>query len=285
MVNVTVISMHASYGLAVFLFLVAAGWRLFLCPRDQTIPPPLPFGFVSDRIYKWWDLLLVGLIFAFYYLSAIGVAMSEESDKPMEISSELLILNIGLQFFLVGLVTVAVIGRISPIEWLGLNWKDWPRIFLMAFLALLTMWTISVGLYVVRYQELIESLGVKTIQEAVEFLQKTEDINILILMVISVVIVAPLCEEVVFRGYLYPVLKKFAGPWLGWIISALVFSAAHGSLVALIPLFFFGLVMVLLYEWTGTIWAPIAAHALFNGTTVVVQMMVRFGNIPDQVAQ
>lgn len=285
MENVTVISMHATYGLAVFLFFAAVVWRAFLCSRDQTIPPPIPFGKVSEGIYQWRDFLLVGVIVGFYYLSALSMAMVEEDAEQLKITSADLIINIGLQFFIVGLALVMVMGRIRPSEWLGLRWKEWPRVFLTSLVTLLTMWTIFFGFHLVGYQELIESLGVKSTQEAVDLLRQTKDINVLILMVVSVVIVAPLCEEVVFRGYIYPALKKFAGPWIGWVVSALFFSAAHGSVAVLIPLFFFGLVLVLLYEWTGSIWAPIAAHALFNGATVVVQMLERFGLLPEAPIQ
>ncbi|MES2983165.1 MAG: type II CAAX endopeptidase family protein [Verrucomicrobiota bacterium] len=285
MENVTVISMHATYGLAVFLFFAAVAWRAFLCPRDLTIPPPNPFGKVSYGIYQWRDLLVVGVIVGFYYLSALTVAMGEKDAVQMKITSAGLIINIGLQFFLMGLAFVMVMGRIRPIEWLGFRWKGWSRVFLTSLVTLLTMWTIFLGFHFVGYQELIESLGVKSTQEAVDLLRKTKDINVLILMTVAVVIVAPLCEEVVFRGYIYPALKKFAGPWIGWVVSALLFSAAHGSVAVLIPLFFFGLILVLLYEWTGSIWAPIGAHAVFNGATVVVQMLERFGLLPEAPIQ
>jgi membrane protease YdiL (CAAX protease family) len=104
-------------------------------------------------------------------------------------------------------------------------------------------------------------------------------------MSITAVIVAPLCEEVVFRGYIYPTLKKFNGIWIAALVSALIFSAAHGSLAALLPLFIFGVVLVFLYERTGSIWAPIGAHFLFNAATVTVQLLMRFGYIPEQTLQ
>jgi membrane protease YdiL (CAAX protease family) len=99
-------------------------------------------------------------------------------------------------------------------------------------------------------------------------------------MIVAAVIAAPLCEEIVFRGYFYPVLKRTAGTWAAAFSSALVFAAAHGSLTALLPLFLFGLVLVFVYEKTGSIWAPIAVHFCFNGLTVLVQMAIRT-NPPD----
>ena len=105
-----------------------------------------------------------------------------------------------------------------------------------------------------------------------------------LVMAFAAIVVAPLCEEIVFRGYLYPVMKKFSGPWVAGVCSALIFAAAHGSLVALLPLFVFGCVLVLIYEKTGSLWAPIAVHFCFNGATVIIQMAVRYLDLPLDIA-
>jgi membrane protease YdiL (CAAX protease family) len=64
------------------------------------------------------------------------------------------------------------------------------------------------------------------------------------------------------------------------VCSALVFAAAHGSLAPLIPLFFFGCILVLAYESTGSLWAPIAMHFCFNTATVTIQVVARVFDIP-----
>jgi membrane protease YdiL (CAAX protease family) len=130
----------------------------------------------------------------------------------------------------------------------------------------------------------MESLGAETMQESVKLLQTTDDPAVLWLMALAAVLVAPLCEELLFRGYLYPVAKKFTGPWLAACSSALFFAAAHGNLSALLPLFLFGLLLVWIYEKTGSLWAPIAVHFCFNGATVTVQMAARYFNIPLDTA-
>lgn len=280
--NVTIISMHASYGLAAFLFLGCMLWRNFLVRRDPATPPPLPLGKVVSPNYRLLDVFVVGAFVGFYYLMFLLQAYVPAESEEMEITAPVLIFNIGLQFFLAAMVIVVVVTRINPVTWLGLKWREWPWVVLIAPATVLTIWMCFAGLHVLGYQKFIESLGVEMMQDTVELFQKNDDVGVLILMSITAVIVAPLCEEVVFRGYLYPVLKKFNGPWLGAFVSALIFSAAHGSLVALLPLFIFGLMLVFLYEWSGSIWAPIAAHFLFNGATVAVQMLVRFGFIPEQ---
>lgn len=285
MENVTIISMHAAYGLAAILFLGVAAKRAFASPRDPNLPPPLPIGNIKAGLYQWLDVLVVGVIVGFYYLMILLGSMMAEGDEKPQITAPDLIFNIGLQFFLAGLVTAMVVGRIRPALWLGLRWKDWPWVALIAPATVLTVWAAFAGLYAMGYHALIESLGVEMVQDTVNLFQTTQDMNVLILMAFTAVIVAPICEEVVFRGYIYPVLKRFSGPWVGALVSALVFSAAHGSLAALLPLFIFGLVLVFLYEWTGSIWAPIAAHFLFNGATVAIQLLVRFGYIPESALQ
>ena len=274
--------MHATFGLAVFLFLVGVLVKVLERAKNTGLPPTLPVGNVAYWYYRKSDLIGVGAIAGFYYLMIILNAMAAEDMDNYEISPMDLIFNIGLQFFLAGVVIAIVVGRINPISWLGLKWKDWPWVFLIAPATVLTMWAIFAGLYAIGYDTLMESFGVKQVQDTVEIFKETKSNSVLILMSITTVFVAPICEEVVFRGYLYPVLKKFNGVWIGAFVSALVFSGAHGSMSALLPLFIFGLMLVLLYESTGSIWMCMAVHFLFNGATVVVQLLERFDYIPEQ---
>ena len=90
-------------------------------------------------------------------------------------------------------------------------------------------------------------------------------------------IVAPIAEEVVFRGYLYPAAKRFCGPAGAVLFSSLVFAAAHGNVVALLPLFALAVLLCLIYEFTGSIWASISVHFLFNAATVAMQLLARSG--------
>ena len=82
-------------------------------------------------------------------------------------------------------------------------------------------------------------------------------------------IAAPIVEELIFRGYLYPIMKKYTGAWFALISSSLLFGIIHVSLVPLIPLALFGAILVLLYEYTESIWTPIIAHCIFNTATLV----------------
>jgi membrane protease YdiL (CAAX protease family) len=283
MANITSFSVHAAYGLALGLFMAAAWWRFSLAAaKGLDAPPGLPVGKVPVWIYRPIDLLGLGIIAGVFYLLAVGNAVAGESGKPPGLSVEGIVLSIGFLIFM-AVIPVAIVSRRMGLgQWLGLRWKEWPWVMLIAPATVFTMWAFFAGLQGLGYMDLMDRLGVQKVQDTVAIFQDAKDPALLILMAFAAVIVAPICEEVVFRGYLYPAAKRFAGPWVAALCTALMFSAAHGSMAALLPLFVFGLVLVALYEFTGSIWAPVAAHFLFNAATVTIQMLVRFIDLPAE---
>lgn len=274
--------MHVAYGLAVGLFLAAAGWRVFAArAQGADAPPVLPVGKVAVWIYRPLDLLGMAVIAGVFYLLAVGNAVAAEGKEPVSMSVGIVLFSIMFLFLMAAVSVAIVIRRMGPVRWLGLRWKEWPWVLLIAPGTVVCMWVFFAGLQGLGYMDLMERLGVEKVQETVELFQKGKDPAVLILMAFAAVIVAPICEEVVFRGYLYPAAKRYAGPWVAAVCTALMFSAAHGNMAALLPLFVFGLVLVALYEFTGSIWAPVAAHFLFNAATVAVQMLVRVYGLPE----
>ncbi len=297
----TALVLTISFAAAMGIFILGAGVRFLGNRRNATEheqsadaeladspyqPPgtfdnsaPLPSRGIVIGIYNRVDLLGIALIYLIFSGLIMGSLYSPQQTDVVPSSSGL-IASIGLQFMLAGIALVMVFQRIRPAAWLGLRWPQWPWVFLIAPCTVIAMWSIFLVLQHSGYMRWIESLGVKTVQDSVKILQTSNDHLILGLMAFAAVIVAPICEEIVFRGYLYPASKKFAGPWVAAIFTALFFASAHGSLVALLPLFIFGLVLAYAYEKTGSLWAPIAIHLCFNGATVAMQLAARALDLP-----
>lgn len=90
---------------------------------------------------------------------------------------------------------------------------------------------------------------------------------------ITLVVFAPLAEELLFRGYLYGKLRKTAPVWAAVIITSLTFGAAHLwggpdsplQWAVAIDTLALSIVLCLLREHTGAIWAGVLVHALKNG--------------------
>lgn len=74
-------------------------------------------------------------------------------------------------------------------------------------------------------------------------------------------ILAPLIEELVFRGLLYRAWEAQWGCFPAMLASSALFAAYHTNFV---PAFVGGLIYVCLYRRSGSIWAPILVHAAFN---------------------
>ncbi len=86
-----------------------------------------------------------------------------------------------------------------------------------------------------------------------------------ILAFITLVIIAPVAEEIIFRGYLFGRLKKYAPVWLAIVITSVVFGALHGAWNLAVDTFALSVVMALLRQNTGSLWSSILLHMLKNG--------------------
>jgi membrane protease YdiL (CAAX protease family) len=96
---------------------------------------------------------------------------------------------------------------------------------------------------------------------------------------LSAVIVAPVAEEILFRGVFCGALRPLGRP-VAIGFSAVVFSLVHFSAVpwqVLPALGLLGLFLGLLYERTGSLWPCIVAHLVFNAMNLLLMMLVIFG--------
>jgi membrane protease YdiL (CAAX protease family) len=106
-------------------------------------------------------------------------------------------------------------------------------------------------------------------QPLLEFLTENASLQDRLLLVLTALVVAPISEELIFRGYVFGVLRRYTGRWWAMAISALVFAAIHAHIPSLAGLFALAVALTLVYEGAGSLWAPILMHSLFNGITVV----------------
>ena len=100
----------------------------------------------------------------------------------------------------------------------------------------------------------------------------------LILTFIGLVIIVPIAEEILFRGFLFSSLKKGLPVILAGILTSVIFAGLHlpeggraGPLwVGAIDTFSLSLVLVYLRQKTGSLWSGICLHALKNGVAFVI---------------
>lgn len=90
--------------------------------------------------------------------------------------------------------------------------------------------------------------------------------------VISIVI-APLVEECVFRGLIYPTVKQLGYPKIALWGTSLLFAASHANLLAFIPLTVLALMLTWIYERTDNLIAPVLTHATFNAINFALTIL------------
>jgi len=89
----------------------------------------------------------------------------------------------------------------------------------------------------------------------------------LVAVCVLVTVIAPLAEELFFRGYFYGALRNWRGPWPAALVTGLVFGAIHAGgtdAVFLVPLAVLGAALCFVREQTGSLLPCIALHALNN---------------------
>jgi membrane protease YdiL (CAAX protease family) len=111
-------------------------------------------------------------------------------------------------------------------------------------------------------------------QAIAELLKKKWPWWLLLPQGIAAIVIAPVGEELLFRGVLYGFIKQRGRPRLALWTSALLFAAVHGNAVGFLFFVILSLLLVALYEQTQNILAPILLHASFNAvsfTLIVTQ--------------
>jgi uncharacterized protein len=128
------------------------------------------------------------------------------------------------------------------------------------------------------YQALLSvlHLTVQTNDQTILQLGKIAPFTVYGLLLLAV-FVAPVCEEVLFRGFLFTGFQRSMP--LAWavILSALIFAAAHNDLPSFPVLFCIGLLLALLRWRTRSLWPGILLHLLNNAWSAVSIILVLHG--------
>ena len=95
-------------------------------------------------------------------------------------------------------------------------------------------------------------------------------LGIRIVLGLLVLFEAPLLEEPLFRGIIFRGLQSSIPTWAAMAASGFLFAIVHVNAASFIALWFLGIAFAELYRRTGTLLAPMTAHALFNATNLAL---------------
>ncbi len=237
--------------------------------------PELAWNYHGNvRTSSFTSLDLIGIFLASFLLSSsvilFGHTPEVDIDKLNSISNiSKFMMGLFSQAIPVGIACLFLAPRMNVFEVFGLVSPRIGRIFLTSIIGLFVIY-LFIGLSSLVTMPLLEkNLGAQELQAPVQMIIEAKKNNptLLIYLAILTVIVAPICEEFVFRGYIYGTLKRFSCRFFAATASALFFAVVHTSLWSIVPLFIVGFILAMIYEISGSLWASILTHALFNGVT------------------
>ena len=169
----------------------------------------------------------------------------------------------------------------------GLNIRSVHKDFLAAFLNLLSVWplmmaaialTMFIGKFFFGPEYQISQ------HEQLELITAYPRWQLRILVFVVAVVIAPLLEEMIFRGLFQTVIRSFFESrdskletrnrvWLPIFISAGLFSIVHGNVPHWPALFLLGVCLGYAYEKSGSLFRPIFIHAFFNAITITFVLL------------
>jgi membrane protease YdiL (CAAX protease family) len=264
----------ALYGLLAVGVCILAVWVV----RRSLSPQKLSLARTPGRPNTAHPLVLLGL---FIVMQAVGFVASGiirrwlPASDPKDLSAGALIASMlvaQVVFLPLALWVASKTFRLGLRRGLGLSARHWFYDSLRGIVAFLAVFPVCIFalMFVLRMfyanqpppeHPMIEALhGAGTIER--------------VLVVISVCVLAPLTEEVFFRGMVQSMLRHLLGnPWAAIAITAALFTVVHGTPAHWPSLLALAIVLGYNYERTGRLWASIMIHVLFNAVSVSEALM------------
>jgi membrane protease YdiL (CAAX protease family) len=183
-----------------------------------------------------------------------------------------------LILFVLGTATIMVIMFLARdtfarrLKGFGLNVKKIHKDFFAAVVNLLSIWPL-VTLAIILTMFFVQLiLGPEFKMEPHEELKKIvayPQLPLRILIFVTVVVIAPLTEEMLFRGLFQTMIRSFlGGAWVSIIMSSALFAAVHYEPAHRPALFMLAVCMGYAYEKSGSLFRPIFIHSLFNASSI-----------------
>lgn len=222
---------------------------------------------IPDAPWTWMDVVKATAAVALFVL-AVGVAVNVllGPARPLPIGLPVLVLA-GIELGLGAVALFFTLGkyRCGP-EYLGLHIGLGPRDLLLILGVVLTGFLLSAG-----YFQAVRLLGWNfLLPPSLPSMLRLTGTPVGVGLVATVL--APLAEEVFFRGFVFRALARKAGVPAGIVLSSLLFAVGHLHPGAIVPTFLLGLMLAWLYWRTSSLWNAIFAHFAFNLVALAVSL-------------
>lgn len=238
-------------------------------------------GRVNARPYISTDAVVVAAI-SMLLLAALAQPEPAAPAGEQPAGAAPMVLSVPVVFagILVQLITAALllfylggVRGLSPAGLFGLRGEGLLRALGAALLFILpTILVINAAAWGVSQWLDAFWPGMK-VQDSVLAFKESKDPAARGALVLAAVVIAPLVEELTFRGFVYGVIKRYTDGFFAALCSSLLFAVVHCHIGSLFPLALLALILCAAYELTGSLLTPMLMHALFNLTSLLLLVL------------
>lgn len=219
--------------------------------------------------------MFVAALFASFFIAGIAALLLQKCGVPAFKSQDsfpnMLLSTLSMQG--ITWVFISIFLKLHQVDWqeaFGLRNPDLKKSLLFALTillpTLLVVWPLqALSVFVLgRLGYPLES------QRAVEMMLNAKSVWANVYFVLFAVVIAPVAEEFIFRGMLFPLAKQQGRPKLAWVGVSLLFAFIHFDAAIFLPLFVLALILTWLYQKTDCLLAPVLVHSLFNAANLLL---------------
>jgi membrane protease YdiL (CAAX protease family) len=244
--------------------------------------PPLNqlITLVAIALVSFFSVAMIGTI----ALQALtGISVDSLSDlSPAQLSKP------GMLTFLRGMQFVQFIGLFVLPAWICSQLFSYEPNRFLGFqapnLSQFWFWSILIMIILLPFTQFIGELNQrivfpggmkewmqsqeKSAEQTVKALLSAKSLNDLLLNLFFVAVLAGVGEELLFRGLIQRILVRKYGRWTGIVIAAILFSAMHMQFYGFFPRFLLGVVLGILFAYSGSLWVAILAHFFYDAMLI-----------------
>lgn len=275
---------HATFIMALYGAVFVAGFALMTVFTLRLQSRPLdwsgPLARLASRPWSWRDaaIVVLPLLAAQLIFQGLYALNNHAAASPAGSAERSMLMWQGLLFHGCCFVLMLAVMRRR-----GVNWRQgfgvgldgclrhvvWGGLILVGIMPLI----ISCNLMA---QVVMEWWGMAPqIQDVTRIIFGASGRGMRMYFVLLAVVIAPVVEEMLFRGMLLPAIARITGVRTALVVVALLFSLVHGLYMpAGIIFFILSIAFSLAYIYRGSLVTPVVMHALFNGMTMVVLLRV-----------
>jgi len=238
-------------------------------PRRNSMPPYLP---------------LIPLMLWFGAVSMIILLIQKLTPGLQDwqkIFRDHLIMSIGAVVTMAAMMFLAHIHFPKGLKGFGLNIKTIAKDFVMAAINLLATWPLMMAVITMTifFAKLLSGQDYQMHQhEQLELITEYRQTPIRIMIVFVAVVVAPLLEEMMFRGFVQTTIRSYLNiknnAWPAIAISSAFFALMHADPGHWPALFILGLCLGYSYEKSGSLFRPIFIHLFFNAYSITAVLLM-----------